>query len=88
MIDTRIDARRAIPALVAAAATGAVIYALTMYIALPGLADRTPHTQVEWLRQAFTDHPYVVMATILWISTLLGLPVLAVFWFVYRGRRR
>ena len=84
----RIDPRRAIPALAAASATGVAIYALTMYVALPGLANRTPQTQVDWLREAFTDHPYVVMATILWMSAMLGLPVLAVFWFVYRGRRR
>lgn len=83
-MDNRIEPRRAIPALAAAAITGVVIYVLTMYVALPGLADRTPQTQVEWLRQAITDHPFLVMGAVLWISALLGLPVLAAFWFTYR----
>jgi NADH:ubiquinone oxidoreductase subunit 2 (subunit N) len=79
--------RRLINALLASAATGAVIYVLVMHVALPWLQTRLTEAQIEWLRRAFADHPFIVLGTIVVTAAVLGLPVLLAFWWVYRRGR-
>jgi hypothetical protein len=84
---TPAEQRRLLRAIVASAAVGVVVYPLTMYVALPELASRLSDDHVRWLRDAFVDHPVFVLVGILLIAGLLGLPVLAVFLWVYRRGR-
>jgi hypothetical protein len=70
-------------AMVASALTGVAIYLLVMRVALPALQMQLTPPQVEWLRQAFAQHPAVVLGTIAAVAALLGLPMLGVFRWVY-----
>ena len=67
----------------ASAAAGAVIYQLVMQWALPAVQTGVTHAQVEWLRDAMTDHFVAVLFAIVAIAALLGLPVLMVFRWAY-----
>ena len=74
---------RLLRAILASAATGCAIYLLVLHLALPELQARLTPAQIEWLRQAFLQHPAVVLGTVVAIAALLGLPVLGVFRWVF-----
>ena len=75
--------RRLLLAITASAATGGIIYLLVMHILLPGLQARLTPVHIEWLREAFTNHPLMVLAVILLFAAVLAVPVLGVFRWVY-----
>src|SRR5262245_37980 len=77
------DPRRLARAIAASAATGAVIYTLVIRVALPTLHARLTHADVDWLRQAFEQHPAAVLGAIAVIAAVLALPVLGVFRWTY-----
>jgi hypothetical protein len=77
------DRGKLLRAIVASAAAGAVIYLLVMQWALPAVQTRVTHEQVEWLRDAMTDHLVAVLFAIVAIAALLGLPVLMVIRWAY-----
>lgn len=74
---------RLMRAMTASALTGVAIYLLVMRVALPALQAQVTPRQVEWLRQAFAQHPGVVLGTVAAVAALLGLPMLGVFRWVY-----
>lgn len=70
-------------ALLASVATGVVVYLIVIRGALPLLTRRLTSAQIEWLRGAFNDHPWVVLTSIAIIAAILALPVLVAFRIVY-----
>ncbi len=70
-------------AIAASAATGVIIYSLVMHVVLPEVQDRLTTAHIEWLREAFTNHPLVVLGVITLIAAVLAAPVLGVFRRVY-----
>jgi hypothetical protein len=74
---------RLVRAILASAATGAAIYFLVMHVLLPGVAERLTQPQIDILRQAFAEHPALVIGGTVGLSALLALPVLGVFRWVY-----
>ena len=74
---------RWVRAIVASAATGAAVYLLVMRVVLPEVAERLTPAQIDVLRQAFAQHPVLVLSGIVCLSALLALPVLGVFRWVY-----
>jgi Family of unknown function (DUF6338) len=78
----RVDERRLVRALLASTATGAVVYLLVVRGALP-LTQRLTSGQIDWLRSAFRDHPWMVLGSIAIIAAILALPVLAAFRIAY-----
>ena len=66
-------------AFVASFAAGVVVYVLVVRAALPAIARTLTPEQIEWLRRAFATHPWVVLASIMLIATVLALPVLLAF---------
>jgi hypothetical protein len=54
-----------------------------MHVVLPGVAERLTPAQIDVLRQAFAQHPALVLGGIICLSALLALPVLGVFRWVY-----
>ena len=84
------DRRQVLLASLASALTGASIYLLVMYVALPALLPRLTPAQVEWLREVYTVRPLVVVGIIVAFAGLLAVPVFGVFRWVYGplfGRR-
>jgi Family of unknown function (DUF6338) len=79
----RVDERRLVRALLASTATGAVVYLLVVRGALPLLTQRVTSGQIDWLRSAFRDHPWMVLGSIAIIVAILALPVLAAFRIAY-----
>lgn len=77
------DWRRIARALIASVATGTAIYLLVMRAALPAFAQRLTAAQIGWLREAFMQHPGIVLATIALIAAVLASPVLVAFRLVY-----
>jgi len=75
--------RRLLLATVASAATGGVIYLLVMHILLPSLQAWLLPAHIEWLREAFTNHPLIVLGVILVFAAVLAAPVFGVFRCVY-----
>ena len=75
--------RKLLRAIVASAAAGGVIYLLVMQWAMPAVQRRVTPAQVEWLRDAMTNHLVAVLFAIVAIAALLGLPVLMVFRWAY-----
>ena len=75
--------RRLLLAITASAATGGIIYLLVMHILLPSLQARLTPAYIEWLREAFTNHPLMVLAVIFLFAAVLAVPVLGVFRWVY-----
>jgi hypothetical protein len=65
-------------ALLASTVTGAVILA-GMRAAQPAIALSLTAEQVEWLRRAFAEHPWMVLATLTLMSLIFALPVLLAF---------
>ena len=74
---------RIVRALLACVATGVVVYLIVIRGALPLLTRRLTSEQIEWLRSAFNDHPWVVLGSLAIIAAVLALPVLVVFRIVY-----
>ena len=70
-------------ATVASAATGGVIYLLVMHILLPSLQAWLTPAHIEWLREAFADHPLMVLGVITLMAAVLAAPVFVVFRWVY-----
>jgi hypothetical protein len=90
MNNRRVDARM-VRAFLASVATGVVVYLIVIRGALPLLTRRLTSEQIEWLRGAFNDHPWVVLGSIAIIAMILALPVLVAFRIVYgpmKGRWR
>ena len=75
--------RRLLLAIVASAATGGIIYLLVMHVVLPGVQARLTPAHIEWLREAFADHPLVVLGVITLMAAVLAAPVFGVFRWVY-----
>ena len=75
--------RRLLLAIVASAATGVIIYVLVMHVVLPGVQAQLTPAHIEWLREAFTDHPLVVLSVITLMAAVLAAPVFVVFRWVY-----
>jgi hypothetical protein len=73
---------RLVRAMLASVATGGIIYLLVMHVALPALGARQAPAQIEWLRQAFAEHPMMILGTIVALAALLAVPVLGVFRWV------
>ena len=82
MNDRRVDARM-VRALLASVATGIVVYLIVIRGALPLLTRRMTTEQIQWLRNAFDDHAWVVLGSIAIIAAILALPVLVAFRIVY-----
>ena len=74
--------RRLVAAIVASALTGAAMYLVVMGVAIPAIEARLTSSHVAWLRQAFAQHPVLVLGVILAVSLVLALPVLLVFRWV------
>ena len=71
--------------ILAATLTGGVLIIVVQYVLLPALVARLTEAQIDWLRQAFAQHPGWVLAAVVVIAGLLGVPVLlAALW---AGRR-
>jgi hypothetical protein len=82
---------RIVRALLASVTTGVVVYLMVIRGALPLLTRRLTAEQIEWLRSAFNNHPWVVLGSIAIIAGILALPVLLSFRIVYgpmKGRWR
>jgi hypothetical protein len=75
--------RRLLLATVASAATGGIIYGLVMHIVLPVVQAHLAPAHIEWLREAFADHPLVVLSVIVAFAAVLAAPVFGVFRWVY-----
>ncbi len=75
-------------ALLAAFVTGAAVYLLVARAALPYVSTHLTGDQIQWLRDALTHHPVLVMVTVVLISMVLAFPVLAVFMWIYGPLRR
>ena len=75
--------RRRLCAILASAATGVIIYLLVMHVVLPGAQARLTPGQIEWLREAFENHPVMVLSVIFVVASVLATPVLCVFRWVY-----
>ena len=75
--------RRLLLSIVASAATGGIIYLLVMHVVLPGVRAHLKPAHIEWLREAFTDHPLVVLSVIVLFAAVLAAPVFGVFRWVY-----
>jgi len=75
--------RRLLFAMAASAATGGIIYMLVMHAVLPGLQARLMPADIEWLREAFANHPLTVLGAIFVLAAVLATPVLCVFRWVY-----
>jgi len=82
MNNRRVDARM-VRALLASVATGIVVYLIVIRGALPLLTRRMTTEQIQWLRNAFDDHAWVVLGSIAIIAAILALPVLVAFRIVY-----
>jgi uncharacterized membrane protein YcjF (UPF0283 family) len=78
MNNRRVDARM-VRALLASVATGIVVYLIVIRGALPLLTRRMTTEQIQWLRNAFDDHAWVVLGSIAIIAAILALPVLVAF---------
>ena len=78
MYNRRVDARM-VRALLASVATGIVVYLIVIRGALPLLTRRMTTEQIQWLRNAFDDHAWVVLGSIAIIAAILALPVLVAF---------
>jgi len=79
--------RRLVRAFVASVATAVVIYVLVVRVGLPAVARSLTPGQIDWLRQAFTTHPWVVMSSITVVALVLALPVLIAFRLAYGPMR-
>jgi hypothetical protein len=77
------DPARFLRALAAAAATGVLVYAAVVRVGLPRLARQLTPQARDWLRRAFAEHPFGVLAGVLVIAGILALPPLGVFRLVY-----
>jgi hypothetical protein len=75
--------RRLLLAIVGSAATGVIIYVLVMHVAMPAVEGRLSPAHFAWLREAFANHPLVVLGVITLIAAVLAAPVLGVFRWVY-----
>jgi hypothetical protein len=85
-----VDVRRLVRAFTASIATATVVYLIVIRAALPALTRRLTSTQIDWLRRAFGEHPWMVLASLALIAAILALPVLVAFRIVYgpmRGQR-
>ena len=69
----------------AAAITGGTLIVLVRFLLLPALVRGLTRPQIDWLRQAFAQHLGWVLAAIVMIAALLGVPVLLVA--LWAGRR-
>jgi hypothetical protein len=78
----RVDARM-VRALLASAATGVVVYLVVIRGTLPLVTRRLNPEQIDWLRSAFDNHPWVVLGSIAIVAAILALPVLVAFRVVY-----
>jgi hypothetical protein len=83
----RVD-ERLVRALLASIAAGVVVYLVVVRGALPLVTRRLTSEQIEWLRTAFNDHPWVVLGSIAIIAAILALPVLVAFRIVHGSWRR
>ena len=63
MTNGRVDVRM-VRALLASVATGVIVYLMVIRGALPLLTRRLTSEQIDWLRSAFTDHPWGVLGSI------------------------
>ena len=79
--------RRLVRAFVASVATAVVIYVLVVRVGLPAVARSLTPGQIDWLRQAFTTHPWVVMSSIMVVALVLAFPVLIAFRLAYGPMR-
>jgi len=79
--------RRTIRAFVASVVTALVVYVLVVRVGLPAVARSLTPGQIDWLRQAFTTHPWVVMSSIMAVALVLALPVLIAFRLAYGPMR-
>jgi hypothetical protein len=79
--------RRLVRAFVASVATAVVIYVLVVRVGLPVVTRSLTPGQIDWLRQAFTTHPWVVMSSIMVVALVLALPVLIAFRLAYGPMR-
>jgi len=79
--------RRLVRAFVASVATAVVVYVLVVRVGLPAVARSLTPGQIDWLRQAFTTHPWVVMSSIMVVALALALPVLIAFRLAYGPMR-
>jgi len=79
--------RRLVRAFVASVATAVVIYVLVVRVGLPAVARSLTPGQIDWLRQAFATHPWVVMSSIMVVALVLALPVLIAFRLAYGPMR-
>jgi len=79
--------RRLVRAFVASVAAAVVIYVLVVRGGLPAVARSLTPGQIDWLRQAFTTHPWVVMSSIMVVALVLALPVLIAFRLAYGPMR-
>jgi hypothetical protein len=86
MNNPRVD-ERMVRALLASVATGVVVYLIVIRGALPLLTRRLTSEQIEWLRSAFNDHPWVVLGSVAITAAILALPVLVAFRIVYGSWR-
>ena len=75
--------RRLLLAIAASAVTGGIIYLLVIHAVLPGVQAWLTPAHIEWLREAFTNHPLMVMGIIFVFAALAATPVLAVFRIIY-----
>ena len=75
--------RRLLVAIVVSAAAGVIIYMLVMHVALPGVRARLTPADIEWLREAFADHPLVTLSIIVVLAAVMAAPVFGVFRWVY-----
>ena len=82
MNNRRVD-ERMIRAFLASVATGVVVSLIVIRGALPLLTRRLTSEQIDWLRSAFHDHPWVVLGGIAIIAAILALPVVLTFRVVY-----
>jgi hypothetical protein len=71
--------QRLIRALIASLATGISVYLLVMRGAMPAIARGLTPTQIAWLRRAFLEHPWLVLASLAVVAAILALPVLLTF---------
>ena len=67
----------------ASAVTGGIIYVLVMHVVLPEVQAHLTPEHIEWLREAFTDHPLMVLSAIVVFAAVLAAPMFGVFRWVY-----
>ena len=75
--------RRRLRALAASTASGVIIYLLVIHVVLPGVQARLMPAKIQWLREAFANHPLIVLGAIFVLAAVLATPVLCVFRWVY-----